>query len=136
MGKITGRESKLEIDIALDDTFVAVCAENISISSTKGEIEVTDLCSSSKEYIDDLIDISMDFDVYFDGSSAAQTALEAGYYAGTKFPIRVTREEGSGNANFTADLLITGLSESLTKSDAQKLSFTCRLENRVAGTNA
>ena len=136
MAKIDSRNSKLEIDIALNETFVKLCASSITHDLTIDTVEVTDLCSTGKEFRSSYSEDTLSFDVFYDPSSASQSALEAGARAGTRFPIKFTRSDSSGDQNISANMLITSVGDSIAMGDYIKVSYSTKLDTVVVGVNA
>ena len=136
MAKKKSELSKLEIDIALDSTFVKLCATNISHDFTMDTIDSTDLCSTGKEFEATKTEDNLSFDVFYDSSSASQAALETGSRAGTKFPIKFTRSEEVGDQNISANMLITTVGSSVAVGELIKVSYSAKLDNVVVGVNA
>ena len=101
-------------------------------SSTTGEIEVTDLYSTAKEYLLDLVDNgTVSLTGRFDPSDATQGVLETANAAGTALTFRISFPQVSPTVTYTFTARVSEFSRDATAGDASNLTVGLRVTGAV-----
>ncbi len=102
---------------------------NLSLNLDKDEIDLTTRGSGGfKEFVDGLIDAGIDFDLVWDTSDAAFTAIQTAYFAKTavEFLILDGDEGTTGSQGLRVTCMIKKFSRSEQLGDALKVDVTIR----------
>lgn len=132
---VQGRISKVELSFDGGTSYnnLAGCRD-ISLNTSVDEIESTDHDSTSREYIPNFLDATMDLTINWEEDDTVQAALLAATVPSpTSFKMRYFLNSGAGNVLFSADAFCTSYNVTSNQDGVAESSLSWRLSGITVG---